>query len=412
MNEVVTEDGEVIQGGLPAVYDNQSLAVQLARAEVDQQILTSRAFPRSVQRALGNIFSLATMSEETAKSCIYALPRGGKPIRGASIRLAEIVAGQWGNCRVGARVVHVDRDEGFIESEGVFHDLETNTATTMRVRRRILDKNGRLFTEDMIIVTGNAANSIAKRNAILGGVPRAVWQQAYDRCEEVLKGNVKTLVERRDGAMKAFAAFGVKPEQVYEALGVAGVDEVTLDHVVTLTGMYSALKNGESTVEDMFAKAPIEGKAKSVSKLDELANGGKAKDAPADDEKAPAPAKKAKSEKKQNPPADDAKSPPPASEEGEDGAGGETESSDADSASPPAATEKEKPDPREPQEPADAELSERQLEKAFEAGKKHYAEGKARGKVPEPWSRPLKRRSVFLEGYDEAEASDPENNRD
>jgi hypothetical protein len=30
----------------------------------------------------------------------------------------------------------------------------------------------------MIIVTGNAASAIAKRNAILAGVPNAVWRRA------------------------------------------------------------------------------------------------------------------------------------------------------------------------------------------------------------------------------------------
>ena len=130
---------------------NQSLAVMLTRAEVDQQVATSRAMPRSIDRAVKNILSLATMDRESAAECIYALPRGGKPIRGPSIRMAEIIASQWGNCRTGARVVHVDRAEKFVEAEGVFHDLETNMATTARVRRRISDKQGRVLTDDMIL---------------------------------------------------------------------------------------------------------------------------------------------------------------------------------------------------------------------------------------------------------------------
>lgn len=255
MNDVVTADGEIISG-LPTGYEggNQSLAVSLARAEVDQQIATARAMPRSIDKAVKNIMTLSTLDEESAAECVYALPRGGKPIKGPSVRLAEIIASQWGNCRVGARVVHVDRIEKFIEAEGVFHDLETNTATTARVRRRISDKNGRLLNDDMIVVTGNAACSIAKRNAILGAVPKAVWRKAYTAVERVIAGDIKTLAERRTTAMKAFAAFGVKPEQVFAALDVAGMDDITLDHITTLIGMHSALKSGEETVETMFGK--------------------------------------------------------------------------------------------------------------------------------------------------------------
>lgn len=250
------ETGE-LSTGLPVGYQggNQSLAVSIAKAEVDQQITTAHAYPRSVDLAVKNILTLATLDEETAAECVYALPRGGKPIKGPSIRLAEIIQSQWGNNRVGTRVVHVDRIEKYIEAEGVFHDLETNAATTARVRRRISDKHGKLLSDDMIIVTGNAAASIAKRNAILGGVPKAVWRKAYATVEKVIAGDVKTLVDRRAEAMKAFAAFGVTPERIFAVLEIRGMDDITLDHMPTLIGMHSALKSGEATVEEMFPVA-------------------------------------------------------------------------------------------------------------------------------------------------------------
>lgn len=276
--ETINEDGEVV-AGLPAGYasGNQSLAVSLARAEVDQQITTAHAYPRSVTRAVQNIMSLATIDEDSAEECVYALPRGGKPIKGPSVRLAEIIASQWGNCRVGARVVHVDRIEKYVEAEGVFHDLETNAATTARVRRRISDKRGHLLNDDMIVVTGNAACAIAKRNAILGAVPKAVWRKAYSAVEQVIAGDVKTLAERRDRVLKAFAAFGATPEQIFVALGIGGLDDLTLEHMSTLTGMHSALKSGEATVEEMFPKQAAPGeKPKTLAEgLDKLANAGK-----------------------------------------------------------------------------------------------------------------------------------------
>ncbi len=278
-NEIITADGEIITG---SATEQTSLAIGLTRAEIDQQISTAHAYPRSITKSTKNILSLVTIDEQSAEECNYALPRGGKSITGPSIRLAEIVAGQWGNCRVGARVVHVDRVEKYVEAEGVFHDLETNTATTARVRRRIVDSRGRLYNDDMIIVTGNAAASIAKRNAILGGVPKAVWRKAHDAALATIKGDVRTLRERRDNILKAFAAFGVKPEQVVASIELGGVDDIMIEHMPILVGMHAALKSGEATVEEMFggggSQAVAGGEKKSLKgKLDDIAGGKGAK---------------------------------------------------------------------------------------------------------------------------------------
>lgn len=282
MNQVATYDPET--GELPATTaPAQSLVGQLVKAEIDQQIATAHAYPRSVSRVVKNVLSLVTISQASAEECNYALPRGGKPITGPSVRLAEIVASQWGNCRVGARVVHVDRFEKFVEAEGIFHDLETNTSTTARVRRRIVDRNGRLFNDDMIVVTGNAACSIAKRNAILGGVPKAVWNEAYDAALATIKGDIKTLPERRTNAFKAFAAFGVKPEQIVAYLDLGGVEDVTLEHLTTLIAMHKAIKDGEQTVESFFPEqkssdgAKADGETQKKGTADKMADIAKGK---------------------------------------------------------------------------------------------------------------------------------------
>ena len=71
------ETGE-IKTGLPVGYQsgNQSLAVSIAMAEVDQQITTAHAYPRSVDQAVRNILSLATLDEETAAECAYVHSTG------------------------------------------------------------------------------------------------------------------------------------------------------------------------------------------------------------------------------------------------------------------------------------------------------------------------------------------------
>ena len=249
--EIIDEDtGEITAA--PMIVAETGMVTALTRAELDTQIATARAYPRSITHVRDEILSLATLDEQTAAECMYALPRAGKPIRGGSIRLAEICHQTYGNCRAEARVVAIDRQNKVIIAEATFHDLQRNSAIRTTEQRRIADKRGRLFNDDMIVMTGKAACAIAKRNAIFAGIPKGLWRAALEAAERVVAGDIKTLATRRDGAVKAFAVFGVKPEQIFAALGVEGLDDITLEHIPTLLGMHSAIKSGEETVETMF----------------------------------------------------------------------------------------------------------------------------------------------------------------
>lgn len=276
------ETGEVMSTAL-ASFEAESapLAVRLAKVELDQAISTAKAYPRSLTRVRDNVSALVMLDEETAKECVYALPRGGKPIKGPSVRFAEIVASQYGNCKVGSRVVDVNKFEKYIEAEGVFIDLESGMQRTARIRRKISDKNGRVYNDDMIVVTGNAACAIALREAILKGVPKALWRRAYEEAEGVIAGDIKTLAERREGAIRAFAAWGVTPDQIFASLEIGGLDEIGLDQIATLMAMFKAIKAGEQQVEDYFpakvsAAAGVEAAKGTAAKLEGIAKGGKA----------------------------------------------------------------------------------------------------------------------------------------
>jgi hypothetical protein len=256
MNQMITEDGEIVNA-VPALIDTATVSA-IMRAEIDTQVATARQYPRNIRRVMSNITSLATLDEATAEECLYALVRkgdgGNKPIEGPSIRLAEVAAQCYGNCRIDARVVAVNRQEKYVEAVGVFHDLETNMASSATVRRRISTKTGRVFSDDMIIVTGNAACAIAKRNAILAGIPKGVYRQAYLAAREIVAGNVSTLSVNREKAIKAFAAYGVTKEQILEVLSAESEMDIKVDHIATLRAMFATIKNGESTVDEMFGK--------------------------------------------------------------------------------------------------------------------------------------------------------------
>lgn len=229
----------------------QGMVATLNKSEIDQQIATAHRFPRSLKRFRDEAMQMVTLDESIADECVYALPRDGKTIEGPSARFAEIIASAWGNSRAGARVID-DRGE-FVTAQGVFHDLERNVAITYEVQRRITGKGGKRYSADMIGVTANAACSIALRNAILKGVPKAFWASMYEAARQVIMGDIKTLANRRAAAIASFQRFGVTEAQICAQLGVAGVEDISLDHLVTLRGMLTAIKEGDTTPEEAFA---------------------------------------------------------------------------------------------------------------------------------------------------------------
>jgi hypothetical protein len=226
----------------------------LQSAEIDQQITTAKKYPRSVEKFLRSSRSLATLNEQTARACNYALPRDGKMIEGPSARLAEIIASQWGNCRYGARVVA--EDEGFVTAQGVFHDLEHNSFVTFEIKRRITNRNGQRFGADMVAVTSNAACSIALRNAVFKGVPKAIWEPVYLAARATVAGDVKTLSVRRSNMIQEFKKLRVTPEELYALVGVKGEADIGLDEMVTLGGVFTAIQDGDTTVDAVFKRAP------------------------------------------------------------------------------------------------------------------------------------------------------------
>lgn len=232
---------------------SESALSLITKAEIDVQIATAKAFPRSLKMFIDRATSMATISEDIAASCNYALPRGGKSLEGPTVRLAEIVCSAYGNIRAGARVIA--NDGRTVTAQGICHDLETNYCVTVEVKRKITDRNGKTYNEDMQVVTGNAACAVAYRNAVFKVVPSALVNDIYEKSREVARGTAETLVKRRDKALTYLRGLGVTDKQICEVLEIKKVEDIDLDKLETLRGMATLIKNGESTVKDLFDSA-------------------------------------------------------------------------------------------------------------------------------------------------------------
>jgi len=244
-----TQELEIIE---PTVIES------LERAQVDVQIATARRYPRILSAVKARMMQFATLDEETAESCFYTLParRGGdgKPLQGPSVRLAEIALASYQHVKAGSRIIG---DDGkFITAQAVVHDLENNVSVSIEVKRRVTTKDGKRFGDDMIAVTGNAATSIALRNAVFRVVPRALINPVYDAARRVAVGDQKSLVDKRARTVEWLSKKGVTLDRVLAAVGAAKLEDINLDQLETLKGLGTSIKDGELSVEEAF---PIPG---------------------------------------------------------------------------------------------------------------------------------------------------------
>ena len=239
------------------------------RAELDIQVATAKQYPRDINNTLNKIATYATMDKETAEDCFYVLRRKGSNgqdsvIEGLSVRMAEIIAGCWGNIRVQTRIV--GNDGKMITAQAICHDLETNFAVSKEVKRRITDRNGRTFSEDMQVVTGNAAASIAFRNAVLAVIPKAVTKKVINEVKQVALGQAIDLETARTNCLQNFAKAGVTEDMLLQYLGINSVAEIDKEAIFELRATWNAIKEGTTTVQESFIAPALEAKKEAEAK--------------------------------------------------------------------------------------------------------------------------------------------------
>ena len=240
------------------IIDVQSVSVTEAqsRAEIDIQISTAKRFPRNAERATQNVLAVLAKDPDFAKQCVYSLPRGGKEISGPSVHLARFLASEYGNLRVDAKIVEIG--DFMVTAQAVAFDLERNYAIRTEVKRRITDRKGQKFNDDMIIVTCNAGLAIALRNAIMQVIPATVTTRVYEAAQKSIVGDVsseQSLLKRRKEVMDGFLnTYNVTEPEILSLLQLETINQIQGPQLLTLVGLAQALKDGDTTVAEAFGR--------------------------------------------------------------------------------------------------------------------------------------------------------------
>lgn len=230
---------------------------EITSAEIDGQLMHALRNPRDIKVCAKDAVDLATLTDATAESCLYTLKRKDKDgtqvlIEGPSVRLAEILIYAWSNVRAGARVI--DEDAKFVTAQGVYADLQKNNRIAFEVKRRITTRSGQRFGDDMVAVTANAACSIALRNAVFKGIPKAIWEPVYLAARAHAVGTKDQLPARVQRAIEYFAKAGASEEQLLKALRIEKRDQITQDHLGILIGLTNALKSDEVSIDEALGE--------------------------------------------------------------------------------------------------------------------------------------------------------------
>ena len=237
------------------------------RAAIDTQVATAKQYPRDLAKVRNNSISIVCMDKETAQSCRYAKPVGGKNVVGASVHLARIVAQQYGNIRVQQRIKNID--DRTIVAEAVAFDMETNYAVAVEARRSIIDKFGHRFKDSVIETASMAILAIAERNAILKIIPKSIIDSVYNEAFKCANGDLSDnakLIIARDKALEFFKSeYGATEKQVVELLGLKTKDAIKPEHIADLRGFMQSLKDKEVSPEDLFKPEIDKNKAAEVA---------------------------------------------------------------------------------------------------------------------------------------------------
>ncbi len=236
-------------------------------ALIQASFTVAKRHPRDINEAIERIKNICGVLA-VAEDAEYSYNRGGKLVSGPNIRIAEIIASQWGN--IDCNIVEIVRSQGESLVEAYALDLETNARWRVQFvvpHRRDKSEGGKDLTSDRDI-TEMVFNMGSRRvrECVFRVIPNFVVDAALEKCRETLARNDKKtpLKDRIAKLIARFAELGVTTKMLHDWLK-GSPEEMLEQQYVQLRNIGKSIADKQSRVEDFFKSdqvAPIQaGKA-------------------------------------------------------------------------------------------------------------------------------------------------------
>ncbi len=251
-----------MEGFEMAIQRNSTTEMMVSRQtqEVQGQIIMAKRFPRDYVASCNRIMQ-ACQRKGLAEKAMYEYPRGGQKVVGASIRLAEALAQNWGNMSFG--IVELEQRNGESQVMAYAWDLETNTRQEkiFSVPHIRSTRKGNVTLTDPREIYEMVANQGARRlrACILGIIPGDVVEDAVAQCNKtLLEGEIKPVIDLvKDMAAIFEKEFSVPIEAIEKYIGCKS-SAFSMNDLIRLKRVYMSLKDGMAKREEIFALPGVE----------------------------------------------------------------------------------------------------------------------------------------------------------
>lgn len=255
--EMTTTTTAPVVAGTPGAIipkGNASTMVAQTREMADAlaAVQMAKMFPRDVVASRDRILNACTRPRLAETAC-YTYARGGTEVTGPSIRLAEMLAQEWGNIQFGVR--ELEQRNGESTCEAFAWDLETNARQTkvFQVPHIRYTRQGAKRLTDPRDIYELVANNGARRlrACILGVIPGDIVEEAVEACDATLNTKFAVTTERIKSLVDKFAEYGVTPSQIEKRIQCR-LDAMRPAQMANLGKVYNSLKDGMSKADDWF----------------------------------------------------------------------------------------------------------------------------------------------------------------
>lgn len=250
-----------------------------AVAGVKVRVLMAKQYPRDPALSMDKI--LAECQRPTlADAAVYSFPRNKETVSGPSIRLAEVLARNWGNMTFGYEVLErrpsVGRTPGSSVIRAYAWDFETNLFIDRQFEvkhYRSTKSGGYTLTDDRDIYELEANMSARRiRSCILQIIPGDVTQAAVMACRRTASSGISEMMSDPGKRQKLvsqmiriFDRMGVTQDDLEGFLNVKA-DDWNADHMLRLKEVKTSLEDNTVSLGEYFPRLAVDNQNATITK--------------------------------------------------------------------------------------------------------------------------------------------------